>query len=167
MLSIPGKPCAGGRPGRPQPARLPRHDQFLPDRSLARPFILTPLRSPQCSASCPGIVPEVPAPGASAIPRRRPAPRSLHQRGNAWLDGLTAAVLCVPSALVSSEHNFLLNPRHPGLRETSRSWSGQPLPSILASSTEVELRADEAARKREEDVRRCFDGSERLVTPAS
>ena len=45
-----------------------------------------------------------------------PAPRSLQKLGDAWLDGLTAAVLCVPSALVPSELHYLLNPLHPDAR---------------------------------------------------
>ena len=35
--------------------------------------------------------------------------------GTAWLKGLTAAVLRVPSAVVSIESNFLLNPSHPDM----------------------------------------------------
>jgi RES domain-containing protein len=51
--------------------------------------------------------------------RRYPPPRTLQKRGNAWLDGLTGAVLCVPSVLVPSEHNFLVNPLHPDARSFS------------------------------------------------
>jgi RES domain-containing protein len=48
--------------------------------------------------------------------RRYPAPSSLQRLGNAWLDRNTACVLRVPSALVPSESNFLINPVHPDRR---------------------------------------------------
>jgi RES domain-containing protein len=35
--------------------------------------------------------------------------------GTAWANSLTTAVLCVPSAVIPREHNYLLNPL-PGLR---------------------------------------------------
>jgi RES domain-containing protein len=56
---------------------------------------------------------------AEALPRtwrRYPAPSSLQRLGNAWLDRNTACVLRVPSALVPSESNFLINPVHPDRR---------------------------------------------------
>jgi RES domain-containing protein len=49
--------------------------------------------------------------------RRYPAPASLQRLGNAWLDGGSACVLRVPSALVPSESNFLINPAHPDGRK--------------------------------------------------
>lgn len=48
--------------------------------------------------------------------RRCPAPRSLQQQGNAWLDGQRGAVLGVPSALVPNEYNYLVNPLHADAR---------------------------------------------------
>ena len=33
--------------------------------------------------------------------------------GTDWANGLTAAVLVVPSAVIAREYNYLLNPRHP------------------------------------------------------
>lgn len=33
--------------------------------------------------------------------------------GDAWLNGQTAAVLRMPSAIIPEEHNLILNPRHP------------------------------------------------------
>jgi RES domain-containing protein len=45
--------------------------------------------------------------------RRYPAPASLQRLGNAWLDRNSASILRVPSALVPSESNFLINPAHP------------------------------------------------------
>jgi RES domain-containing protein len=45
--------------------------------------------------------------------RRYPAPASLQRLGNDWLDRVSACLLRVPSALVPSESNFLINPVHP------------------------------------------------------
>jgi RES domain-containing protein len=42
-----------------------------------------------------------------------PAPKSLRAIGDAWVSSDKSAVLRVPSVLVPSERNFLLNPRHP------------------------------------------------------
>ena len=47
--------------------------------------------------------------------RRHPAPASLQQRGNAWLDRAASCVLRVPSAVIPSESNYLLNPKHPDI----------------------------------------------------
>jgi RES domain-containing protein len=49
--------------------------------------------------------------------RRYPAPASVQRLGNAWLDRGAACVLRVPSALVPSESNFLINPAHPDIRK--------------------------------------------------
>lgn len=45
--------------------------------------------------------------------RRYPAPRSVQMLGDAWLDGRHSAVLRVPSVLIPSEFNYLINPQHP------------------------------------------------------
>jgi RES domain-containing protein len=45
--------------------------------------------------------------------RNYPAPASLQRRGNAWLDRANACLLRVPSAIIPTEGNFLINPRHP------------------------------------------------------
>lgn len=49
--------------------------------------------------------------------RRHPAPRRLQELGNDWLDCGRTAVLRVPSALVPTESNFLVNPTHPAFSE--------------------------------------------------
>ncbi len=49
--------------------------------------------------------------------RRYPAPVSLQRLGNIWLDRGSACILRVPSALVPSESNFLINPAHPDIRK--------------------------------------------------
>lgn len=42
-----------------------------------------------------------------------PAPAILAQLGEKWVQGGTAVALKVPSCIVSSAHNYLLNCRHP------------------------------------------------------
>lgn len=42
-----------------------------------------------------------------------PAPLELRQVGDAWIATGAAAVLRVPSAIISNEFNYLLNPAHP------------------------------------------------------
>ena len=42
-----------------------------------------------------------------------PGPSSLRALGDDWLDSGETSVLCVPSAVIPQEHNFLLNPEHP------------------------------------------------------
>ena len=52
----------------------------------------------------------------AALPRRwreYPAPTQLATLGEAWIKRRRSAVLRVPSALVDSESNFLINPQHP------------------------------------------------------
>jgi RES domain-containing protein len=46
--------------------------------------------------------------------REFPAPASLQRIGDEWLRRAATAVLSVPSAIVPSERNFVLNPAHPG-----------------------------------------------------
>ena len=48
--------------------------------------------------------------------RRAPAPAVLAERGTAWLTAARTAVLAVPSAVIPSELNYILNPRHPDFR---------------------------------------------------
>ncbi len=45
--------------------------------------------------------------------RQEPAPRWLQAIGDDWLASGKSAVLCVPSAIVTGEFNYLLNPLHP------------------------------------------------------
>ncbi|MGH7713898.1 MAG: RES family NAD+ phosphorylase [Gemmatimonadaceae bacterium] len=42
-----------------------------------------------------------------------PAPAQLPMIGQRWLEGSTSLALCVPSAIVKVEFNYVLNPRHP------------------------------------------------------
>lgn len=41
-------------------------------------------------------------------------PKQLRLIGERWIEGGTAAVLSVPSAVVPVERNYQLNPAHPG-----------------------------------------------------
>jgi RES domain-containing protein len=45
--------------------------------------------------------------------RALPAPEALQSRGTAWLRSARSAGLLVPSAIIETERNLLLNPRHP------------------------------------------------------
>jgi RES domain-containing protein len=49
--------------------------------------------------------------------RRYPAPEALAERGTEWAEARRTAVLSVPSALVPSERNILLNPGHPDFKK--------------------------------------------------
>jgi RES domain-containing protein len=49
--------------------------------------------------------------------RRYPVPPALQRLGNDWLDKAQSAVLRVPSALVPTECNLLLNPIHRDFRD--------------------------------------------------
>jgi RES domain-containing protein len=44
--------------------------------------------------------------------RSYPAPPELQQVGDEWIKSGRSAVLAVPSAIIESERNYLLNPRH-------------------------------------------------------
>lgn len=45
--------------------------------------------------------------------REDPPPLAAQRIGNDWAESARSAVLRVPSAIVTGEFNFLLNPRHP------------------------------------------------------
>jgi RES domain-containing protein len=44
--------------------------------------------------------------------RSDPPPANLPRMGDAWVASAVSAVLCVPSAIVPAERNFVLNPKH-------------------------------------------------------
>ncbi|MGE5345698.1 MAG: RES family NAD+ phosphorylase [Acidithiobacillales bacterium] len=60
--------------------------------------------------------------------RRYPAPDSLRDIGTAWVTRGREAVLSVPSAVVPSERNYLINPSHPAF---GRIRIGSPQPFSL------------------------------------
>jgi RES domain-containing protein len=49
--------------------------------------------------------------------RDDPPPLHLQQIGDDWARDRTSAVLCVPSAVIPEERNYLLNPEHPRFRD--------------------------------------------------
>jgi RES domain-containing protein len=49
--------------------------------------------------------------------REHPAPPSLRELGSGWVRDSQSAVLAVPSAIIPSERNYLLNPAHPDFRK--------------------------------------------------
>jgi RES domain-containing protein len=48
--------------------------------------------------------------------RSYPAPPELQRIGDEWVRAGTSAVLKVPSAVIATDANYLLNPRHPDFR---------------------------------------------------
>lgn len=69
--------------------------------------------------------------GRTALPadwRVTPAPAALADLGMAWVRKRASAVLAVPSVIVPSETNYLLNPAHPHF---ARIWIGKPEPFSL------------------------------------
>jgi RES domain-containing protein len=60
--------------------------------------------------------------------RAYPAPRSTRAIGDAWLTRATSPVLQVPSVVIPSESNFLLNPVHP---QFSKLRIGSPAPFLF------------------------------------
>jgi RES domain-containing protein len=52
---------------------------------------------------------------------RYPAPAACRAVGDAWLREGKTAILCVPSAPVPEEWNYLINPRHQGFARIRRS----------------------------------------------
>ena len=54
-----------------------------------------------------------------------PIPVALQELGSAWSTAMTSPVLRVPSAVIESEWNYLLNPLHPDFRRIT--WK-QPTP---------------------------------------
>ncbi len=60
------------------------------------------------------LVEELAAASLPANWRHDPAPRSAQEIGDTWVREERSLVLRVPSAVVPSESNYLLNPLHPG-----------------------------------------------------
>jgi RES domain-containing protein len=49
--------------------------------------------------------------------RADPSPVDVREVGDTWARTGTSVVLQVPSVIIQSEHNFLINPRHPDFRK--------------------------------------------------
>ena len=80
--------------GTPRPQRLPEYSTFrcrVPDAMIEE---LNPAMLPEAW-------------------RSYPAPPQLQQMGSEWVTHLRSAALLVPSAVIESEMNLLLNPSHP------------------------------------------------------
>jgi len=60
--------------------------------------------------------------------RRYPPLAGLRETGRRWLTSMATAVLHVPSAIIPSERNYLLNPAHPDFRQIQ---VGSPRPFSL------------------------------------
>lgn len=60
--------------------------------------------------------------------RAYPAPRSVRAIGDAWLGRSSSPVLQVPSVVIPSEFNFLLNPAHPRFPKLRL---GKPVPFLF------------------------------------
>lgn len=83
-------------------------------------FVAIPAEIPE-DASITRIRPSELVPGW----RWMPAPESLAQIGARWLEAKHTLVLAVPSAIIPSELNYLLNPLHPHFK---RIRIGRPEP---------------------------------------
>jgi RES domain-containing protein len=59
------------------------------------------------------LIEHLPASKLPANWRKDPAPASLRSVGDEWVLGGSSAVLRVPSVIIDSEWNYLLNPAHP------------------------------------------------------
>lgn len=84
--------------GTPRPQRLPEYAAFrcaVPDRLIEE---LNPALLPEAW-------------------RGYPAPPQLQQIGSEWVTSLRSVALAVPSAVIESETNLLLNPDHPDFGE--------------------------------------------------
>jgi RES domain-containing protein len=51
--------------------------------------------------------------------KQYPAPSDTTSIGDGWINRATSAVLSVPSVIVESERNYLLNPQHPDFAHVS------------------------------------------------
>ena len=77
-------------------------------------------RSPTASRSQAAAGRRRPPPGW----RRQPVPESTMRYGSAWFEAGETAVLAVPSIVVPSEFNYVLNPAHDGFKrlKISKPW---------------------------------------------
>jgi RES domain-containing protein len=48
--------------------------------------------------------------------RKYPPPTALQKFGNSWLDSDSSCILRVPSAVIPTESNLLINPKHEEIR---------------------------------------------------
>ena len=62
------------------------------------------------------VVHEIALSGLPQIWREIPAPSELQELGRSWIVDGTTGLLSVPSVVVPTERNYVLNPAHPGFR---------------------------------------------------
>jgi RES domain-containing protein len=75
-----------------------------------------------CGAEFPeSIVEELPPRALPRDWRAHPPPARLRELGDGWAREARSALLRVPSAVVPTEHNYLLNPAHRDFRRVLRS----------------------------------------------
>jgi RES domain-containing protein len=78
-----------------------------------------------CAAHCPDDI-SVEAVSVNQLPRgwrSSPEPRALRRIGDLWVGQVRSALLLVPSAIIPTENNVLINPAHP---QASRLEYGKP-----------------------------------------
>lgn len=59
--------------------------------------------------------------------RRNPVPQSVKNTGDRWVEAAHSVVLQVPSAVVPSESNYLINPNHPDFERVEITGPIDPL----------------------------------------
>jgi RES domain-containing protein len=94
----------------------------LDSEKLLRHYLAIPVTIP------PHFIERLPP---SSLPKNwhaYPAPHSTRSIGDAWVAHAASPVLQVPSVVIPSESNFLLNPAHP---QFSRLRIGEPVPFLF------------------------------------
>lgn len=86
---------------------------------VAFPFVIIPI------GFDPALVETVALSGLPAGWNREPPPAFTQHLGDRWVEEARSAILEVPSALIPSEANYLLNPAHPNFK---RVRVGKPIP---------------------------------------
>ena len=83
--------------------------------ALLRHYVVCRVEFPESA------VEDLPARRLPAHWRTSPPPTTLQEIGTRWLRARRSAVLRIPSAVIPSENNFLLNPDHPSFSRFTRS----------------------------------------------
>ena len=66
------------------------------------------------------LVHDLPTSKLPANWREDPAPAALRTLGDAWVQRGSSVVLRVPSAIIESEYNYLINPAHPNFAQCAK-----------------------------------------------
>ena len=102
--------------------------------ALAELEILVNLPSERLLGSYLAFRIELPAGQIEALPkedlppnwRSNPAPKSVKRLGDKWLEAESSLALQVPSAVVPTEHNYLICPNHPAFKKLTVSEPFDP-----------------------------------------